>query len=310
VSTVDSVCDSLHLAGVAGRIASWAADDVRLRDLPWRSTRDPWAVVVSEVMLQQTQVARVLPKYEALLRRFPTVESCAAASAGEVIALWDGLGYNRRALGLHRFARAVVERFAGRVPSGLADLLSLPGIGPYTARAVRAFAFELDAAVVDTNVARVVARAVAGRPLRSVEVQAVADALLPSGDAWRWNQAMLDLGATVCGKRSMSCDACPVVDVCAWRNSGDPAVDPAIGSAGVSARQSKFVGSDRQGRGRLVRQLRSGPVRRSDVAAVMGWSDEGRASRVLAGIVADGLACLDDNGDDDGTVRLPGPAPE
>ena len=259
------------------------------RDLPWRRTRDPWAVLVSEVMLQQTQVDRVVPKWQVFLDRFPDPSTCAAAPVGAVIETWAGLGYNRRAVGLHRCAVTVVEDHDGRLPLDLAALLALPGIGPYTARAVLAFAGERDVAVVDTNVARVLARQ-AGRPLRPAEVQAAADALVPDGQGWAWNQAMLDLGAGVCRARGPQCVGCPVAASCAWR--GGPGPDPAVGSAGVSGGQSPFEGSDRQGRGRLVDALRRGPV--VDLATAAGWPDDPeRAARVAGTLVADGLAVLD-----------------
>jgi len=267
----------------SGVLAWWDGDR---RDLPWRRTRDPWAVLVSEVMLQQTQVDRVIPKWTAFLDRFPDPARCAAAPVRAVIDAWAGLGYNRRGVALHRCARVVVDEHDGRLPMDLAALLALPGIGPYTARAVLAFAGEQDVAVVDTNVARVLARQ-AGRPLRLVEVQADADALVPSGQGWAWNQAMLDLGATVCRARAPDCGRCPVATSCAWRGGAGP--DPAVGSAGVSGRQSRFEGSDRQGRGRLVDALRHGPV--SDVATATGWpEDPERAERVAQTLVADGLA--------------------
>lgn len=266
-------------------LAGWAG--ALPRDLPWRRTRDPWAVLVSETMLQQTQVARVVPKYTAFLERFPTPAVCAAASVGDVISMWAGLGYNRRAVLLHASATAVARDHTGAFPDDLAGLLTLPGIGPYTARAVLAFAFERDVAVLDTNVARVLARG-HGRRLGAREAQALADALVPRGRGWWWNQAMLDLGALVCTKRAPRCGACPVRHTCAYRGEGE---DPAIGSAGVSAPQSRFAGSDRQGRGRLVDALRAAPVHDRDLAAVMGWPDDpGRAARVAAGVVADGLA--------------------
>jgi A/G-specific adenine glycosylase len=247
-------------------------------------------VLVSELMLQQTQVARVVPKFAAFESAFPTVASCAAAPVGEVVRLWAGLGYNRRAVRLHEAAVACVSRFGGALPSTLEELQSLPGIGPYTARAVLAFAHEASVGVVDTNAARVVARVV-GRRLSLREVQAAADGLVPAGEGWAWNQAMLDLGATVCTKRVARCSACPVASSCAWQLAGCPAPDPAEGSAGTSGRQSVFEGSDRQGRGRLVDALRVGPVAASELAAVMGWpGDEVRASRVAATLVVDGLA--------------------
>lgn len=270
--------------------------DERRRDLPWRRTRDPWAVLVSELMLQQTQVARVLPRYEAFLARWPTPATCAAAPLAEVVEAWAGLGYNRRAVNLHRAAALVAARADGAFPDDLAGLLALPGVGPYTARAVLAFAFEADVGVVDTNAARVLARWT-GRSLRPAEVQAAADAAVPHGQGWAWNQAMLDLGATVCVPRSPRCDECPVTEWCAWRGAGLPEPDPAVGSAGVSTGQSRFDGSDRQGRGRLVDALRTAPVAAPDLATVMGWPDDPeRAARVAAAVVVDGLATVDDVG--------------
>ena len=272
-------------------VLAWAA--AAHRDLPWRRTRDAWAVLVSEAMLQQTQVARVVPKYHTFLERFPTPAACAAASQGEVVTLWAGLGYNRRAAQLHRAARIAVADHGGEVPDSLAGLLALPGVGPYTARAVLAFAFEQDAAVVDTNVARVLARR-AGRTLRPVEVQRHADDWLPAGSAWAWNQGLLDLGATRCTPRAPGCDGCPVAAGCAWAATGNPEPDPARGSAGVSGGQSRFEGSDRQGRGRLVDALRRGPVGQGQLAGVMGWPEqEERASRVAAGLVAEGMVRFD-----------------
>lgn len=274
----------------------------RQRDLPWRRTRDPWAVLVSELMLQQTQVARVLPKYEAFLEQWPTPAACAAAPLGDVVTAWAGLGYNRRAVNLHRGAQQVVAEHGGALPDDLALLLAIPGIGPYTARAVLAFAFESDeVGVLDTNAARVLARW-SGRPLKPKEAQALADASVAPSAGWMWNQAMLDLGATVCVPRTPRCDECPVAAWCAWFQAGRPAPDPAVGSAGVSTGQSRFDGSDRQGRGRLVEALRTAPVPAGDLARVMGWpEDPGRAARVAATVVVDGLAAIDD----DGTHHLP-----
>lgn len=281
-------------------LLGWFGD--RGRDLPWRRTRDPWAVLVSELMLQQTQVARVLPKYEAFLDRWPTPAACAASPPGEVVTAWAGLGYNRRAVNLHRCAQAVVERHGGALPDSLDELLALPGIGPYTARAVLAFAFERDdVGVLDTNAARVLARW-HGRPLKPREAQAAADAAVAPGEVWAWNQAMLDLGATRCRPRSPRCDECPVAAWCGWAAAGWPEPDPAVGSAGVSGGQPTFEGSDRQGRGRLVDALRGGPVRRSELATAAGWpGDPERAERVAATLVDDGLAVVDAVG----TLHLP-----
>jgi len=265
-------------------------------DLPWRATQDPWAVLVSELMLQQTQVPRVVPRWRAFLDRFPDAAACAAAPVGDVVRAWEGLGYNRRAVNLHRCATAVVEHHGGALPADLDALLALPGIGPYTARAVLVFAFEQDLGLVDTNAGRFVARALAGRPVpRRAEAQALADAAVPRGDSWRWGSAVFDLGASVCTKRAPRCDACPLRDAgCAWAATGWPEPDPVHGSAGISTPQSRFDGSDRQGRGRLVDALRRGPVPAGDLARAMGWpGDRARAERVAATLVADGLAVVD-----------------
>ena len=274
-------------------LSAWA--EGARRDLPWRRTRDPWAVLVSELMLQQTQVARVVPRYEAFLERFPTPAATAAAPIAGVLRAWAGLGYNRRALNLHRAAVEIVCRHGGSLPSTLGELVALPGVGPYTGRAVMAFAFEADVGVVEVNSARVLARASAGRPLTAKGAQALADALVPAGRGWAWNQAMLDLGATVCTRAAPRCVACPLRSCCAWVAAGGP--DPAP----AGNRQSTFAGSDRQGRGRLVDALRAGPVALGHVAEVAGWPDDpDRAGRVAATLVADGLAVLD--GD---TLALP-----
>jgi A/G-specific adenine glycosylase len=272
-------------------VLAWS--DRNRRELPWRQTRDPWAILVSELMLQQTQVARVIPKYHAFLARFPDPTACASAPLGEVVQAWAGLGYNRRAVNLHKTALVLVHRWGGRMPDSLADLLALPGVGQYTARAVLAFAFERQAAVVDTNVGRVMARAVAGRRLTSAEVQVLADGQVPPGHGWEWNQALLDLGATVCTTRDPGCDRCPLapLQICAWAAAGSPPPDPAAGSARTSRRQAPFDGSDRQGRGRLVDALRRGPVPLSNVAATCGWPTEPeRAAAAAKGLVRDGLA--------------------
>lgn len=264
------------------------------RDLPWRNTRDPWRILVSELMLQQTQVARVLPKYEAFVDRFPTARACAAAGAADVVTCWAGLGYNRRAVHLHRCAVVVDAEHGGVLPDDLAALLQLPGVGPYTARAVLAFAFERDVGVVDTNAARVLAR-VGGATLRPAAAQELADAWVPAGQGWAWNQAMLDLGATICTSRSPACDRCPMAAHCAWRARSCADPDPAIGSAGVSTAQSTFEGSDRQGRGRLVDRLRNASrIDGSELAAAAGWPDDlSRAARAAETLVRDGLAAWD-----------------
>jgi A/G-specific adenine glycosylase len=258
-------------------------------------------VLVSETMLQQTQVPRVETRFGDFLEQFPTPAACAAASAGAVVTAWAGLGYNRRALNLHRCATAVVERHGGALPDDLDALLALPGIGPYTARAILVFAFERDIGLVDTNAGRFLSRAGAGRSLAPKEAQSLADSLVPPGRGWAWGQAVFDLGALVCVKREPRCDVCPILAECRWAQSGFAPPDPVVGSAGISGPQSTFEGSDRQGRGRLVDALRLGPVALGDLPEVMGWPDDAlRAGRVADRLVADGLAVAD--GD---ALRLP-----
>ncbi len=277
-------------------------NDSRRPELPWRSTRDPWAILVSEVMAQQTQLSRVVPAYGRFLDRFPTPNACAAAPLGEVLRAWQGLGYNRRARNLHRAAQVVAIEHSGRIPSDLAGLLALPGVGSYTARAVLAFAFEADVGVVDTNAGRVVARAVAGRPVRPREAQGLVDAMVPPGRGWHFGQALLDLGAGVCVSRTPRCTDCPVRRRCRWSASGRTGEDPAVGSAGVSAPQGRFAGSDREGRGRLVDALRSRSVPPGAAASVIGWADDPeRVARVVADLVAEGLVVVDMAGE----LRLP-----
>lgn len=238
-----------------GAVLAWGV--AQLRDLPWRTERDPWTILVAEVMLQQTRADRVIPKWTAFLDAYPTPAACASASLADVLRLWQGLGYPRRARNLHATAGVVVAEHGGALPDDLAALLALPGIGPYTARAVLAFAFERDVAVVDTNIARVLARTV-GERLTPKRAQTVADALVPVDHGWIWNQVLMDLGATIC-RPAPRCAACPLAATCAWNAAGCPEPDPAVGSAGVSARQAPFEGSDRQARGRVLAALRDGP---------------------------------------------------
>ena len=315
------------MSDFTGQVLAWGIP--RLRDLPWRRTRDPWAVLVSEVMLQQTQVARVIPKWERFLERFPSVELCAAAPLGDVLLEWQGLGYPRRARNLHDAARRVAE--LGTFPRELDGLLALPGVGPYTARAVMAFAFELDAAVADTNIARLYAR-VAGERLTPKRLQAIADDACPSGQAWAWNQCLMDLGALLCRPTNPACGDCPVVGSCAWGSSGyvaslpsipqDPPAtigrsspdgsrswhnsqlnsqlgDPAVGSSGVSGRQARFEGSDRQARGRLLKALGDGPIARRDAPTIMQRDDD-TAARLVQALIDERL-CQSDRL----TIRLP-----
>ena len=264
------------------------------RDLPWRDVDDGYAVLVSEIMLQQTQVSRVIPKYQAFMACWPTPAALAAATRADVLREWQGLGYNRRAVALHRAAQAIVERHGGKVPDDLAALMALPGIGAYTARAVLAFAFEQDAAPVDTNVARVVARAVVGTGLRGAALQRAADDAVPAGRGRDWSAALMDLGATFCSSRPR-CDQCPLATVCAWAVAGGE--DPAGGPRSSTA---PFVGSNRFHRGRLLDALREGAVTADALIGAAAAEDQARAHAVADGLVADGLAEWDG-----GMLRLP-----
>ena len=272
-----------------GAVLAWG--EPRLRDLPWRHERDPWRILVSEVMLQQTRVDRVIPKRDIFLDAFPTPSACACAALGDVLRLWQGLGYPRRARNLQRTAQIVVESHGGSLPDDLDALLALPGIGPYTARAVLAFAFERDVAVVDTNIARILART-GGDRLTPKRAQAAADACVPDGDGWLWNQVLMDLGATLC-RPNPTCAQCPLHQSCAWNRAGRPDPDPAVGSAGVSTSQAPFEGSDRQKRGRVIAALGSGARRRRDFD-----------SRIVDGLMADGL--VEPLPTDETSIRLPG----
>lgn len=261
-----------------GVVLAWGL--ARRRDLPWRATRDPWAILVAEVMLQQTQVSRVLQPWHDFLLAYPTPIELAAAPLGDVLRRWQGLGYPRRARNLHDAARAVVERHGGRLPDTNDALRALPGIGPYTARAVLAFAFERDVAVVDTNIARILAR-VAGTRLTPKQAQAAADELVPQGEGWAWNQTIMDLGATVC-RPAPRCGECPLAAGCRWLRAGRPGPDPAERSAMVSTRQAPYEGSERQRRGRVLRALGRGPVLAADHPA-----------DTVASLVADRLVVSD-----------------
>ena len=238
--------------------------------LPWRATRDPYRIVVSESMLQQTQVERVIPLYEAFLARFPTFDALAAADAGDVGRAWRGLGYNSRAIRLHALARAVVERHGGRLPHDTEALRALPGIGAYTAAALRAFAFELDDAAVDVNLRRVIHRVVFGLeypPLADARtLDTLALAAVPRGGAHDWNSALMDLGATICTARAARCLVCPLRDACAAAP-----VDPALLAARARSHAPRkapqsaipFERTTRFLRGRIIDRLRDVPARES-----------------------------------------------
>jgi A/G-specific adenine glycosylase len=264
--------------------------DRNARDLPWRRPGvSAWAVLVSEVMLQQTPVVRVLPAWRDWLDRWPTPAALAADPPGEAIRRWGRLGYPRRALRLHECATALVDRHGGQVPANLEELLALPGVGGYTARAVAAFAYGQRHPVVDTNVRRLVARAVAGAPdagpaTSQADLAAVTRLLPePAAIAARASVAFMELGALLCTARSPRCTDCPLWELCAWRRAGQP---PA---SGPSRRPQRYAGTDRQVRGLLLAVLREAtapvPAARLDLV----WNDAAQRERALAGLIADGL---------------------
>ena len=296
--------------GVRRDVVVWFG--VHARPLPWRAPdRTPWGVLVSEVMSQQTPVARVEPAWRAWTARWPTPADLADAPTSEVLRAWDRLGYPRRALRLQECARAVVERHGGELPRDEAALLALPGVGPYTAAAVVAFAYGGRSVVLDTNVRRVLARLDAGAALPPPTLGAAetrrAAAWVPAedGDAARWAAASMELGALVCTARAPRCDACPVADRCRWLAAGRP-----TDAHAHRRRTQAWAGTDRQVRGRVMALLRDAPapVPRTVVADV--WPDAAQLERCLAALVADGLVVRTDAPGDDpdpgaATYRLP-----
>ena len=245
------------------------------RDLPWRRTRDPYAILVSEVMLQQTQVDRVIPKWHAWLARFPTIGALAAATRADAIREWQGLGYNLRAVRLHAIATQVASQFGGELPRSIDGLLRLKGVGRYTAGAVACFAYEQPVSMVETNVRRVLGRVFDVDP---AQVDALADSLVPAQAAYAWNQALMDLGATVCRVRQPLCLVCPLLSTCNGPKE-IPRVRP----------QGEFRGSRRYIRGRVIDALRA-----SDTLTLAELTRAtGASPRLIEGLVRDGLVALD-----------------
>ncbi|MBD8870855.1 A/G-specific adenine glycosylase [Nocardioides donggukensis] len=267
---------------------AWYADHAR--DLPWRRPESSaWSVLVSELMLQQTPVARVLPVHEAWLERWPEPAALAAEQPGAAVRAWGRLGYPRRALRLHAAAVAIRDRHGGQVPDDHAALLALPGVGEYTAAAVASFAFGRRHVVLDTNVRRVLARLVSGVELPAPSVtraeRELAGGLLPDdpGTAATWAVAVMELGALVCTARSPGCARCPVADRCAWRAAGHPAYD------GPPRRAQAWAGTDRQCRGRLMAVVRDSEAAVPEHRLEAVWPEATQRDRALAGLLADGL---------------------
>jgi A/G-specific adenine glycosylase len=291
--------DGVLLTETRERVLAWFAEAGR--DLPWRATRDPYRVLVAEVLAQQTQAARAAAAWPRFLERFPDVATRAAAAPAEVLRAWQGLGYNRRALALHRTARAVEER--GGWPDTVEELAALPGIGPYTARAVACFALEHRVAPVDTNVARVLARSLTGADpaqLTPAARQRLADLAMPEGQPWAWSSALMDVGALHCRPRPR-CQGCPLAPSCRWRALGPDAPPPRPRA------QAPFATSDRRWRGAVVRALAGAPdgldraaladaVQAAAADRPAGWFEALLQRLKAEGMVATGA---------DGRLRLP-----
>lgn len=286
-------------AELHGALLAWYAENSR--DLPWlRPEATPWSVMVSEFMLQQTPVSRVLPVHQKWLERWPSPGALAAEPAGEAVRAWGRLGYPRRALRLHAAAATIMVVHDGEVPASYDALLALPGVGEYTAAAIATFAFGQRHVVLDTNVRRVLARAVGGVGLPPPSVTRAergrAEATLPDDpeEAAAWAVATMELGALVCTAARPTCSACPIRAQCRWLASGRPAYD------GPPRRTQPWAGTDRQCRGRLLQIVREAPGPVSERQLAGAWEPEGQGHRCLASLVADGLVV-----EEDGRYRLP-----
>lgn len=279
-----------HVEHLQKQILGWYAEHGR--ELPWRDHEEPWAVMMSEFMLQQTPVARVLPVFDVWIERWPTPADLAAAPSSEVLRAWGRLGYPRRALRLHEAARTIVTEHAGIVPSDPESLLALPGVGEYTAAAILSFAHDARAVVLDTNVRRLFARLITGveRPPAHLTrgEREMAGAMMPDHDAHVWAAATMELGALVCTARRPSCEVCPVSAHCAWLGAGSPPSDA------PAPRAQSWHGTDRQCRGSLLAALRenTGPLRLVEFAEA--WEDAEQRERCLGSLVADGLVSRTD----------------
>jgi A/G-specific adenine glycosylase len=299
------------LVKLQGKVLAWF--DEHGRPFPWRKTRDPYRTMVAEVMLQQTQTGRVAPTYETFLAHFPTLGRLAHAPAMDVIQAWRGLGYNRRAVDLHRSAQTIEAEFGGVFPAEQNILRKLPGLGDYTSSAIACFAFDEQVPVVDTNVRRVLARSALGKDATEApaeRVAATALAWLPDGEAYRWNQALMDVGAMVCRIENPLCTRCPLAAVCVYRAKGRNKKAAQRGPA-----KEPFKGSRRQARGSIVDHLRRAArkgVTLGDLRAKMHPDDHERdlgwLVEILERLEEEGLASLSPSarrGSPRGVVRLP-----
>ena len=277
------------------RAAVLAWYDARGRALAFRETRDPYAILVSEVMAQQTQISRVVAAWQRFLDRFPTVHDLAAATPADVLRAWQGMGYDRRALNLRRAAQSIVADHGGRVPTTVAELQRLPGIGPYTARAVAAIAFGARVGAVDTNVRRVLGRALAGAMATAGHpsaawLQVVADASIDPDRPADWTHAVMDLGATLCRPRAPQCHACPLVAWCAYARDVPRDPGPAKRPRRSTAAAAPFASTTRWLRGRIVDRLRGAPDGVwTEIAAPIGDHDAAAVRAALAALARDGV---------------------
>lgn len=301
MSTMSGVVQALR-----DRLVPWY--HVNKRDLPWRHTSDPYKLVAAELMLQQTGVDRIAPRWIRFVEKFPSWQSVAAATPGDVIREWQGLGYNRRAVSLHRMATTVVDQYGGALPADRGELLKLPGVGPYTANAILSFVHGQDVAAIDVNLRRVIGRLAFGdaeAPMKDVE--AVAAAAVAPGQSSDWNQALMDFAALQCTLRRPSCLLCPLRDVCVAACGGEPVVHNRP-VRGVAERRGSYLGSTRYQRGKVVdvlRQLPAGGSLAADEidAALVADPDAGafELEPLLAGLVRDGLVAHGE----DGRYQLP-----
>jgi A/G-specific adenine glycosylase len=320
-SLLPAQLESEHLAQVQSSLLNWYAQEQR--DLPWRTTSDPYAILVSEVMLQQTQVDRVLPKYKQFLAAFPTLADLAAAPTADVISVWVPLGYNRRAVSLQSIARQVIAEYQGRIPDSIDELLKLKGVGRYTAGAIACFAYHKQVATVDTNIRRVLHRIFLGleqpeQKIHDNQMLLLAEQVLPAGQAYNWNQALMDLGATICTSNNTRCGSCPLQETCqAYTEMSQYSLFP----SGVVFRQLRkvaekksgyqsqpFTSSNRYFRGRIIDVLRSVPAQQRVPLEILGiqikpgFSNEDTLwlQKIVQGLVKDGLLDATEEG-----VRLP-----
>lgn len=310
-----------HVTQAQNALLQWYTREQR--DLPWRATSDPYAILVSEIMLQQTQVDRVLPKYQLFLSAFPTLADLAAAPTADVISAWVPLGYNRRAISLQSIARQVIAEYGGRVPDTIDELLKLKGIGRYTAGAIACFAYRKHVATVDTNIRRVLHRIFLGLEhpepkVNDAQMLRLAEQVLPDSKAYDWNQSLMDMGATICTSNNPQCLDCPLQEVCqSYQEMSQYSLFPSgtvlrqlrkVAERKTSYQAQPFTSSNRYFRGRIVDLLRTLPADERISLAMLGPKIKPEFSpddlvwlqKIVDGLVRDGL--LDDN--EDG-VRLP-----